>query len=73
MLDAKPCPFCGSDELELSCGTEDSDGVPCAINCKGCGALGPLVICDPGVTPLAMLTEAQEEWDQRATLGESGG
>jgi hypothetical protein len=66
-FEMKQCPFCGGDDQELSLGTTESGETPCAINCRECGALGPVVHVDSGATPLVMLTQAGEEWDRRET------
>lgn len=65
MFDMKPCPFCAGESQELSLGTADREGTPCAINCTDCGAVGPMVYVDTGATPLIMLTTAAQEWDKR--------
>jgi Restriction alleviation protein Lar len=35
------CPFCGGASLLLQQSTPDREGVPCAVLCDDCGALGP--------------------------------
>lgn len=37
----KPCPFCGSTELEVGTSTEDREGIPAHIYCADCGCCGP--------------------------------
>jgi hypothetical protein len=72
MLDAKTCPFCGSDDQELALAEADGDGTPVALNCRACGAVGPMVYVETDSTPLSMLAAAQGEWDERAEMGKSG-
>lgn len=65
MLNKKPCPFCGGDEQELSVGTTDREGTPCAMACVECGAIGPYRYVPSDATPGTMMFEASEEWDER--------
>lgn len=72
-FDMKPCPFCGGDDQELSCGESGSDPkgewVTCAINCRDCGALGPWIDLLGGATPREeRLAEAAKEWNERAQI-----
>ncbi len=40
--DIKPCPFCGSTDLNISISTEHRKGVPANVYCHDCGCVGPL-------------------------------
>ena len=40
--DIKPCPFCGSTDLNISMSTEHRKGVPANVYCHDCGCVGPL-------------------------------
>lgn len=71
MFNKQPCPFCGSDAQELSLGTPDREGTPCAMACTECGAIGPWTYVASDATPGTMMFEASKEWDQRAELGKS--
>lgn len=60
MTNVKPCPFCGSDNL-------DFDPVSECIVCDGCGAFGP----NPGsITDAQTREHAVSIWNQRASLPE---
>ena len=37
----KPCPFCGSNDLNVQHSTEDREGVPANVICHDCGCAGP--------------------------------
>lgn len=74
MFNKKPCPFCGSHGTqELSCGTPDREGTPCAMACTECGAIGPWRYVSSDATPGTMMFEACEEWDERAEVSEGDG
>lgn len=67
MFNKKPCPFCGSDDLELTLAAPDEDGeTPVAMTCRECGAVGPLVYVASESTPGEMLTQACMDWDGRS-------
>ena len=61
--DLKPCPFCGSDDIQLS--TND-DGDPLWVSCEMCECQGPWRNPDNSAYPQ---TEANyvEAWNRRAT------
>jgi uncharacterized protein YbaR (Trm112 family) len=41
-LEILPCPFCKEEEdLSVQIGTRDREGLPVAITCGTCGAVGP--------------------------------
>lgn len=42
-FNVKPCPFCGSQDLDIQVGTEDKEGFPTNVVCVDCGACGPWV------------------------------
>ena len=50
--DLRPCPFCDSDDVQLS-----STSYGFVASCCSCGAMGP---------DLHTKTEAADEWDKRA-------
>lgn len=72
-LNIRSCPFCGGEAQELALGhqgvqlraAEFCMETPVSINCKDCGALGPIVFVDTAATPGAMLLVAAEEWGKR--------
>lgn len=39
----KPCPFCGSSDIQYQTSTEDREGFPTNIMCGDCGCAGPWV------------------------------
>ena len=39
----KPCPFCGSEEIQIGRGTEDREGYPTYMYCVSCGSQGPWI------------------------------
>lgn len=41
MIDLKPCPFCGGDDLELAQEDMGPDGWTFVIECHDCFARGP--------------------------------
>lgn len=43
----KPCPFCGSNNLEYQISTEDREGIPTNILCEDCGCAGPWIYLKP--------------------------
>jgi Lar family restriction alleviation protein len=49
MNDIKPCPFCGSLELDIQTSTEDREGVPANVVCTDCGCSGPWAYLRPEV------------------------
>lgn len=65
----KPCPFCGSYELEYQIGTTDKEGTPTNIMCTKCGSTGPQVYlsekelsCKEDELP----ERALQEWNSRS-------
>ena len=65
----KPCPFCGSYELEYQIGTTDKEGIPTNIVCTKCGCTGPQVYlsekelaCKEDELP----ERALQEWNSRS-------
>ena len=40
-MENKPCPFCGSTDLDVQTQNEDREGFPCNVICVDCGATGP--------------------------------
>ena len=57
---AKPCPFCGSTDLELQEGTKDREGTPVNLTCVDCGAEGPWAYAD-----MWLEAEAVRMWNER--------
>ena len=56
----KPCPFCGGDDLDVTVGTPDREGIPTLITCAECGAGGPWVYQSP-----MQSEDACNEWNRR--------
>jgi transcription elongation factor Elf1 len=53
MTALKPCPFCNMEELivtTIDC--EDREGIPMAIRCGECSAMGPSQYVDPNEAKL---------------------
>ena len=59
----KPCPFCGSTEIETYCQTADREGTPRGHFCADCGAYGPWEYSTNGKAN-------HELWNNRARLRE---
>lgn len=62
MSNIKPCPFCGSTDLDYRTTTKDREGVPTAVVCCDCGSSGPWVYVQEGDSLLA----ADREWNKRS-------
>ena len=45
-----PCPFCGSQDVDIQTSTEDREGVPTNLFCVECGAAGPWAYMRPDAT-----------------------
>jgi Lar family restriction alleviation protein len=54
MIETKPCPFCGSNDLTVQRGTEDREGIPANIICEDCGCAGPWDYIRPEVLESAL-------------------
>jgi hypothetical protein len=62
-VELKPCPFCGSNEIEVDCYMRDDAGVCIepAANCNGCG--GIFIFDFKGKEPWPEITR---RWNTRA-------
>lgn len=63
MEELKPCPFCGSDDLEYNFGTPDREGRPTAIVCAECSAVGPYEYCSEYFEEYSII--ATQAWNNR--------
>lgn len=75
---AKPCPFCGSDQLDISVKNKHADwhtkvAAQITIYCKDCHAAGPryLYYTDDGTKPYhininqELIDKVVEQWNNR--------
>lgn len=60
MIELKPCPFCGSDEIDFQWGTTDREGTPLNAYCFNCGVSGPWIY-----TTSDTEFKAVEAWNKR--------
>jgi Lar family restriction alleviation protein len=64
----KPCPFCGSTDLDPSGGDQDAEHW---IVCNACGAQGPYATIgcrDPDEEEVDLESEAVELWNKRVAV-----
>jgi Lar family restriction alleviation protein len=61
----KPCPFCGSDELDYRICTEDREGIPTSIMCMDCGSIGPSIYLKKSELERELPARALELWNNR--------
>jgi len=65
-MEIESCPFCGSDDLEISVTTQDREGTPTSIACVDCGAVGPWAYLQGAVSEIPIEVVAwQTGWNQR--------
>lgn len=57
----KPCPFCGSTEINTQIALPTADGIQSNAVCENCGASGPIITASPHVSDLV----AYNEWNKR--------
>lgn len=66
----KPCPFCGSQDVESRPKSERIDGKPWStyyVHCNICDADGPVVqVYDFGIPPEAGRNASIDLWNRRA-------
>lgn len=55
--DKKPCPFCGSTDIEMHTSGNSFDEKPLWLECNWCGACGP--------TNYDFFKDAEKGWDNR--------
>lgn len=65
-LHVKPCPFCGSDKLEVRRGRKEEDGFQTHIKCYGCGAEGPWIYTEDKAVFTCMAVACEKTgWNKR--------
>jgi Lar family restriction alleviation protein len=69
-VELKPCPFCGSDDVDVTFTGETATETEAAGYCENCLAQGPLATIgcrDDEEYEIDIELEAAELWNQRAT------
>lgn len=62
MIEKKPCPFCGSINLDYQTFTQDREGIPTNIVCEDCGSRGPWIYLNESEIERDPYVKVENEW-----------